>query len=150
MIPLFENHFVKRTAWSLIYFLDYAYFDIQPSLLTFETPSSKCDKLTSSFRGHILNINSYPWTEQLSIFLADLPTWGGHLGPKIHPGGGYFGPWFFITWNTAEVNCCLSLTQDSQIWVRLVSQSNFIEKNPTWDTFQVFFFFRSRLRIFCV
>ena len=36
------------------------------------------------------------WTELLSIFLADLPTWGGKLGPKLHPGGGFFGPWFFI------------------------------------------------------
>ena len=40
----------------------------------------------------LLNI----WTELLSIFLADLPTWGGNLGPKLHPGGGLLGPWFFI------------------------------------------------------
>ena len=35
---------VKRqlAAWSLIYFLNYAYFDINPSLLTFETPSMRC------------------------------------------------------------------------------------------------------------
>ena len=25
-------------------------------------------------------------------FLGDLPTWGGNLGPKLHPGGGFFGP----------------------------------------------------------
>ena len=30
------------------------------------------------------------------FFLADLPTWGGNLGPKLHPGDGFFGPWFFI------------------------------------------------------
>ena len=46
-----------------------------------------------SLRHHgLLNI----WTELLSIFLADLPTWGGNLGPKLHPRGGFFGPWFFI------------------------------------------------------
>ena len=28
------------------------------------------------------------------IFFGDLPTWGGTLGPKLHPGGGFFGPWF--------------------------------------------------------
>ena len=27
--------------------------------------------------------------------LAALPTWGGNLGPKLHPRGGFFGPWFF-------------------------------------------------------
>ena len=43
-------------------------------------------------RHGLLNI----WTELLSIFLADVPTWGGDLGPKLHPGGGFFGPWFFI------------------------------------------------------
>ena len=37
--PPSYNHFGKRTAWSLICFLNYPYFDIQPSLLTFETPS---------------------------------------------------------------------------------------------------------------
>ena len=31
------------------------------------------------------------WTELLSFFLADLPTLG-KLGPKLHPGGGFFGP----------------------------------------------------------
>ena len=39
MISRLENHYGKIPAWSLIYFLNYAYFDIQPSLLTFETPS---------------------------------------------------------------------------------------------------------------
>ena len=23
-------------------------------------------------------------------------AWGGNLGSKLHPGGGFFGPWFFI------------------------------------------------------
>ena len=32
----------------------------------------------------------------VNLFLADLPTWGGKLGPKLHPGGGFFGPWFLI------------------------------------------------------
>ena len=27
------------------------------------------------------------------FFLYDFPTWGGNLGPKLHPGGGFFGPW---------------------------------------------------------
>ena len=31
------------------------------------------------------------------IFLADLPTWGLSLGPKLHPGDGFFGPWPFLT-----------------------------------------------------
>ena len=39
MIPPLENHFDKRTAWSLIFFLNYDYYDIQSSLLTFETTS---------------------------------------------------------------------------------------------------------------
>ena len=26
------------------------------------------------------------------IFFGDLPTWGGNLGPKLRPGGGFFGP----------------------------------------------------------
>ena len=37
--PNWENHFGKRTVWSLIYFLNYAYLDIQSSLLIFGTPS---------------------------------------------------------------------------------------------------------------
>ena len=32
--------FGRIPVWSLIYFLNYAYFDILPSLLPFETPSS--------------------------------------------------------------------------------------------------------------
>ena len=32
----------------------------------------------------------------VNFFLADLSTWGGNFGAKQHPGGGYFGPWFFI------------------------------------------------------
>ena len=30
------------------------------------------------------------------IFLAYLPTWGLSLGPKLHPGGGFFGTWPFL------------------------------------------------------
>ena len=30
------------------------------------------------------------------FFLADFPTWGGNLGPILHPGGECFGSWFFI------------------------------------------------------
>jgi len=33
MIPPWENHFGKRTDLSLIYFLNYAYLAIRPSLL---------------------------------------------------------------------------------------------------------------------
>ena len=33
-------HFGKRTVRLLIYYLNYASFDIQPSLLTYETPST--------------------------------------------------------------------------------------------------------------
>ena len=29
-------------------------------------------------------------------FLADLPTWGVSLGPKLHPGVGFFGTWPFL------------------------------------------------------
>ena len=39
MILQSGDHFGKRTAWSLIYYLNYAYFDIYPSLLIYETPS---------------------------------------------------------------------------------------------------------------
>ena len=40
MILQSGDHFGKRTAWSLIYYLNYAYFDIYPSLLIYETPSN--------------------------------------------------------------------------------------------------------------
>ena len=40
MIPPWQNHFGKRTALSLIYFLNYAYLEIGPSLLFFYSPSS--------------------------------------------------------------------------------------------------------------
>ena len=39
MIPRLENHFEKIPARSLIYFLNYACFDIQPSPNNYETPS---------------------------------------------------------------------------------------------------------------
>ena len=29
------------------------------------------------------------------FFSAELPTWGVSLGPKLVPGGGFFGPWPF-------------------------------------------------------
>ena len=39
----------------------------------------------------------YIWMELLLFFLADLPTWGGKLGPKLHPRGEFFVPWLFKT-----------------------------------------------------
>ena len=30
------------------------------------------------------------------IFFGDPPTWGGNLGPNLHPRGRFLGPWFFI------------------------------------------------------
>ena len=39
MIPWLENHFGKRTAWSLLYFLNYAYFNMYPIHTFWETPS---------------------------------------------------------------------------------------------------------------
>jgi hypothetical protein len=38
IIPSWDNHFGKRTAWSLIYFLNYAYLEIWPSVLFFVHP----------------------------------------------------------------------------------------------------------------
>ena len=35
----------KIQAWSLVYFLKYAYFDIQPSPNNYETPSTLCHLL---------------------------------------------------------------------------------------------------------
>ena len=35
-----EDHFGKRTAWSPIYFLNYAYLEIWPSVLFFYSPSN--------------------------------------------------------------------------------------------------------------
>ena len=29
-------------------------------------------------------------------FFGDQPTWGGNLGPKLYPSGGFFRSWFFI------------------------------------------------------
>ena len=40
MISWWENHFGKRTAESLIYFLNYAYFDMEPIRKFWETPSN--------------------------------------------------------------------------------------------------------------
>ena len=40
MIILWENHFGKTTAWSLIHFLNYAYLEIWPSVLFFCSSSS--------------------------------------------------------------------------------------------------------------
>ena len=38
MIPQWDNYFGKRTAWSLIYFLNYSYLEIWPSVLFFVHP----------------------------------------------------------------------------------------------------------------
>ena len=43
-----KNHFGKIPAWSLIYFLNYACFDIQPSPNNYETPSIKHSLTTHS------------------------------------------------------------------------------------------------------
>ena len=43
-------------------------------------------------KGMSINGLFYIWTELLSIFLADLPTWGISFEPKLHHGGGFFGP----------------------------------------------------------
>ena len=40
-VPQLENHFDKRTVWSLIYFLNYAYFDIEPRGKFWASPSTK-------------------------------------------------------------------------------------------------------------
>ena len=48
MILQSGDHFGQGTAWSLIHFLNYASFDIQPSLLTYETPSISWTKLRST------------------------------------------------------------------------------------------------------
>ena len=32
----------------------------------------------------------------VNFFLADLPTWGGSLDPKLRPGGRFFGPCPFL------------------------------------------------------
>ena len=34
----------------------------------------------------------YIWTELLLFLLADLSTWDGNLGHKLHPRDGFFGP----------------------------------------------------------
>ena len=39
MILPWQNHVGKRTAWSLIYFLNYAWLEIWPSVLFFCSPS---------------------------------------------------------------------------------------------------------------
>ena len=38
MISLGVHHFGKRTVWSLVYFLNYGYYDIQPSLKFIASP----------------------------------------------------------------------------------------------------------------
>ena len=36
------------------------------------------------------------WLETIGIFLADLPTLGLSLGPKLHPGVVFLGPCSFF------------------------------------------------------
>ena len=40
MISLWVHHFGQRTVWSLLYFLNYGYYDIWPSLKFIESPFS--------------------------------------------------------------------------------------------------------------
>ena len=40
IFPSWENHFGKRTAWSLIYFMNYDYFDISPIRKFWESVSN--------------------------------------------------------------------------------------------------------------
>ena len=42
-----------------------------------------------------MDIFIYGWN-RVQIFFGDLPTWGGDLGPNLHPWDGFFWPWFFI------------------------------------------------------
>ena len=37
-----------------------------------------------------------------NFFFGDLPTWGEILEPKLHPGGGFFGPQFFIIFENSH------------------------------------------------
>ena len=39
-----------------------------------------------------------------NFFFGELPTWGGTLGPKLHAGGGFFGPQFFIILKNSQKN----------------------------------------------
>ena len=40
--------------------------------------------------------SSYWTAKSTFVFLASDQPEGENLGPKLHPGGGFFGPWFFI------------------------------------------------------
>ena len=61
MIPLWHNYFGKRTAWSLIYFLNYAYFEIWPSAMFFVHPlSCNIHRLNRNDRQYMyLGVNKY-------------------------------------------------------------------------------------------
>ena len=49
MTPSLDNHFGKRTAWSLLHFLNYAYFDILPIRKFWESVSIfECFKFATS------------------------------------------------------------------------------------------------------
>ena len=67
MITRLENHFGKILAWSLIYFLNYAYFDIYPSPNNYGTPSSYWTKGTWAIYFRSLH---YEKPCILSIFLS--------------------------------------------------------------------------------
>ena len=56
---------------------------------------------SSVFHHHFYLLNwSKSWTSLYMDgtavnFFCDLLTWGGNLGPKLHPGAWFFGPWLF-------------------------------------------------------
>ena len=56
ILPL-ENHFGKITAWSLIYFLNYAYYDIKSSHKFDASPSNLILPQSTVFK--ILRISAY-------------------------------------------------------------------------------------------
>ena len=45
----------------------------------------------------------YGWTEHSAdFFLKKFPLGEGSKAPKLHPGGGFFGPWSFIIFKNSH------------------------------------------------
>ena len=69
MIPPIGNHFDKRTAWSLIYFLNHAYLEIWPSVLFFVHPLLD----VYNFGFSVFLTRQYSWFSYLVVCLEKLP-----------------------------------------------------------------------------
>ena len=74
----------------------------------------------------------------LSIFLPGLPTWGGNLGPKVHPRGVFFGTHFYTLKNSGQdlsnegSNFILSSLEVGH-WLHNGENDSYIRQSQLWN-----------------